>query len=108
MKKNSAKPASPNFFSAAAASRKVFRRWRRLRALDLAVDLGGGRRLWRRDAGSIISRKKRRVSEAKKCKCFVFFQLTNSCNFYNHCFVATIIQYNLCWRPLPVKNWRIL
>ena len=90
------------FFSVAAASRKFFR------ALDLAVDLGGGRRLWRHDAGSIISRKKRRVSEAKKCKCFVFFQLTNSCNFCNHCFVASIIQYNLCWRPLPVKNWRIL
>ena len=25
----------------------------------IAVDLGGGRRLWRHDAGSIISRKKR-------------------------------------------------
>jgi len=24
----------------------------------IAVDLGGGRRLWRHDAGSIISRKK--------------------------------------------------
>ena len=26
----------------------------------MAVDLGGGRRLWRHDAGSMISRKKRR------------------------------------------------
>jgi len=26
----------------------------------IAVDLGGGRRLWRHDAGSMISRKKRR------------------------------------------------
>ena len=26
----------------------------------IAVDLGGGRRLWRDDAGSMISRKKRR------------------------------------------------